>query len=294
MFTTTNTTNGAMLTDSFSRGMSIASRSSRACFASSPCSCSRKTTFLRQDISTSNEMLSSSKLTKSRKTVVVTRASSDPSTEPSTSQSETPQSSKERTFGKNVDVEKYTIDQLAFLSRKEQGKKEGTVILPDYHNCAKCNGESIFSTFSVRLDSQMSEIWIDCLSSFDLTLYNSFIFSCRAGARVCVCELTSLAFFFLCRACTLSRYETLSYARKGTGKSFCSACQGSGINNHDIHDDFNSEVHIVGSTAENWRLIESTLGESTPCWLCRGKKIAICKDCRGTGCQDRDKLWVRV
>ena len=185
MFTTTNTTNGAMLTGSFSRGMSIASRSSRACFASSPCSCSRKT-FLRQDFSTSNEMLSSSKLTKSRKTVVVTRASSDPSTEPSTSQSETPQSSKERTFGENVDVEKYTIDQLAFLSRKEQGKKEGTVILPDYHNCAKCNGESIFSTFSVRLDSQMSEIRIDYLSSFDLTLYNSFIFSHRAGARVFV------------------------------------------------------------------------------------------------------------
>ena len=24
------------------------------------------------------------------------------------------------------------------------------------------------------------------------------------------------------------------------------------------------------------------------------KKIAICKDCRGTGCRDRDKLWVRV
>jgi len=142
MFTTTNTTKGAMLTDPFSRGMPVASRSSRACFASSPCSCSRKT-LLRQDFSTSNELLSSSKLTKSRKTVAVTRASSDRSTEPSTSQSETPQSSKERTFGKNVDVEKYTIDQLAFLSRKEQGKKEGTVILPDYHNCAKCNGESI-------------------------------------------------------------------------------------------------------------------------------------------------------
>ena len=138
---------------------------------------------------------------------------------------------------------------------------------------------------------------MNCLSSFDLTLYNSFIFSCRAGARVCVCELTSLAFFFFSvgRALFLAaKKKTLSCARKGTGKSFCSACQGSGINNHDIHDDFNSEVHIVGSTAENWRLIESTLGESTPCWLCRGKKIAICKDCRGTGCQDRDKLWVRV
>jgi len=130
--------------------------------------------------------------------------------------------------------------------------------------------------------------------SISLYITRLFFRVVQACARVCVCELTSLAFFFLCRACTLSRCETLSCARKGTGKSFCSACQGSGINNHDIHDDFNSEVHIVGSTAENWRLIESTLGESTPCWLCRGKKIAICKDCRGTGCQDRDKLWVRV
>jgi len=81
--------------------------------------------------------------------------------------------------------------------------------------------------------------------SISLYITRLFFRVVQACARVCVCELTSLAFFFLCRACTLSRCETLSCARKGTGKSFCSACQGSGINNHDIHDDFNSEVHIV-------------------------------------------------
>ena len=217
--TTTNITNGNVSSDT--RVTSIASRSSSASSSSSAHSSSiswRKTNN-RPAMSFSNKKFLSSSSSPGRDSFF-TRASSDPSLNPSSSsQSEASESSKEKTFGKNVDVEKYTIDQLAFLSRKEQGKKEGKVILPDYHNCTRCNG---------------------------------------------------------------------------TGKDFCSACKGRGTNDHDITDDFESDVYIVGSTAEQWNLIKSTLGESTPCWLCRGKKNAICKDCRGTGCRDRDKLWVRV
>ena len=216
--TTTNVTNGNVSSDT--RVTSIASRSSSASSSSSAHSSSWRKTNNRPAMSFSNKKFLSSSSSSPGRDSFFTRASSDPSLNPSSSsQNEASESSKEKTFGKNVDVEKYTIDQLAFLSRKEQGKKEGKVILPDYHNCTRCNG---------------------------------------------------------------------------TGKDFCSACKGRGTNDHDITDDFESDVYIVGSTAEQWNLIKSTLGESTPCWLCRGKKIAICKDCRGTGCRDRDKLWVRV
>ena len=113
-------------------------------------------------------------------------------------------SGRPRVFPEGMDPSNLCIEQLAFLSRKEQN------IMPDGHNCERCDG---------------------------------------------------------------------------VGTLNCTACRGSGTNHTCVGDNFNEEVRL-SSNAVKPQLLNMTMQESGPCWICRGAKIIMCTTCSGTGKKD--------
>ena len=141
---------------------------------------------------------------KSRRVVVTRAVSSGENEETKETVNNNIVSGRPRVFPVGMDPSKLSIEQLAFLSRKEQN------IMPDGHNCECCDG---------------------------------------------------------------------------MGTLNCTACRGSGTNHTCVEDNFNEQVRL-SSNAIKPQLLNMTMQESGPCWICRGAKIIMCTTCTGTGKKD--------